>query len=112
VDEREKRTLDAVLVTPTRMADILVGKGSFAVVLAVIMGLATLMLNNAFAGELGAMVLILLIGSVMVALVGLALGLWARDITTMYTAIKAGAILVFLPSSSCCSPASRNESPD
>lgn len=97
VDEREKRTLDAVLVTPTRMSDILVGKGSFAVVLAMIMGLATLALNNAFAGEFGAMALILLIGSVMMTLVGLTLGLWARDITTMYTAIKAGGILVFLP---------------
>ncbi len=97
VDEREKRTLDAVLVTPTRMSDVLMGKGSFAVLLAVIMGLATLALNNAFAGQFGAMAVILLIGSVMMALVGLALGLWARDITTMYTTIKAGGILIFLP---------------
>jgi len=97
VDEREKRTLDAVLVTPTRMSDVLVGKGAFAVLLAVIMGLATLALNNAFAGQFAAMALILLIGSVMMSLVGMALGLWARDITTMYTAIKAGGILIFLP---------------
>jgi ABC-2 type transport system permease protein len=97
VDEREKRTLDAVLVTPARMSDVLVGKASFAVLLAVVMGLATLALNNAFAGQFGAMTLILLIGSVMMALVGLALGLWARDVTTMYTAIKAGGILIFLP---------------
>ncbi len=97
VDEREKRTLDAVLVTPTRISDVLVGKGSFAVLLAVVMGLATLALNNAFAGQPVAMTLILLVGSVMMALVGLALGLWARDVTTMYTAIKAGGILIFLP---------------
>jgi ABC-2 type transport system permease protein len=97
VDEREKRTLDAVLVTPTRMSDVLVGKGAFAVLLAVIMGLATLALNNAFAGQFATMALILLIGSVMMSLVGMALGLWARDVTTMYTAIKAGGILIFLP---------------
>jgi ABC-2 type transport system permease protein len=97
VDEREKRTLDAVLVTPTRMSDVLVGKGTFAVLLAVIMGLATLALNNAFAGQFWTMALILFIGSVMMALVGMALGLWARDVTTMYTASKAGGILIFLP---------------
>ena len=97
VDEREKRTLDAVLVTPTRMSEVLLGKGVFAVILAVLMGLATLALNNAFAGQFWTMALILVIGSVMMALVGMALGLWARDITTMYTAVKAGGIFIFLP---------------
>ena len=97
VDEREKRTLDAVLVTPTRMSDVLVGKGTFAVVLAVILGFVTLALNGALAGQPGTMALILFIGSVMLMLMGLALGLWARDITTMYTAIKGGGIIIFLP---------------
>jgi ABC-2 type transport system permease protein len=97
VDEREKRTLDAVLVTPTRMSDVLIGKGTFAVVLAVILGFVTLALNGALAGQPATMVLILLVGSVMLMLVGLALGLWAKDITTMYTAIKGGGIIIFLP---------------
>ncbi len=97
VDEREKRTLDAVLVTPARMSDVLVGKGTFAVVLAVILGFVTLALNGALAGQPGTMALILFIGSVMLMLIGLALGLWAKDITTMYTAIKAGGIIIFLP---------------
>ena len=97
VDEREKRTLDAVLVTPTRMSDVLVGKGTYAVVLAVILGMVTLALNGAIAGQFLTMLLILFIGSVMLMLMGLALGLWAKDITTMYTAIKAGGIIIFLP---------------
>lgn len=97
VDEREKRTLDAVLVTPTTMTDVLVGKGTFAVVLATIMGVVTLALNGAFAGQAGTMTLILFIGSVMLMLMGLALGLWAKDVTTLYTTIKAGGIIIFLP---------------
>lgn len=97
VDEREKRTLDALLVTPVRMSDILVGKGSFAVVLAMIMGIATLALNGALAVQPGTMVIILFIGSVMLMLMGLALGLWAKDATSMFTAIKGGGILIFLP---------------
>ncbi|MEN8234687.1 MAG: ABC transporter permease [Actinomycetota bacterium] len=97
VDEREKRTLDAVLVTPTRMSEVLVGKGAFAVVLAVILGFVTLVLNDALAGQPGTMIVVLLVGSAMLTLMGLALGLWAKDITTMYTAIKGGGIIIFLP---------------
>ena len=97
VDEREKRTLDAVLVTPTTITDVLVGKGTFAVILATVMGVVTLALNNAFAGQPGTMTLILFIGSMMLMLMGLILGLWAKDITTLYTAIKAGGIVIFLP---------------
>jgi len=97
VDEREKRTLDAVLVTPTRMSEVLLGKAMFAVTLAVIMGVVTLVLNGAFGGNPGTMILFLFIGSVMMAEMGLMLGLWSKDITSLYTAVKAGGILVFLP---------------
>lgn len=97
VDEREKRTIDAVLVTPTRMSEVLVGKGAFAVLLALVLGLTTLALNDAFVGKPLEMTLILSIGAVMMSLLGIILGLWAADITTMYTAVKAGGILVFLP---------------
>ena len=62
-----------------------------------IMGLVTLALNNAFAGRPLAMSLFLLVGAIMMAELGLMLGLWAKDISSMYTAVKAGGILVFLP---------------
>jgi ABC-2 type transport system permease protein len=97
VDEREKRTLDAVLVTPTKLSEVLLGKAAFGVGLAMIMGLVTLALNSAFAGKPGAMTLFLLVGAIMMAELGLILGLWAKDIASMYTAVKAGGILVFLP---------------
>lgn len=97
VDERQKRTLDAVLVTPTKMGEVLTGKAVFATALAVLMGLATLALNRAFAGQFWAMLLILFVGSVMLVLLGLILGLWAKDVNTLYTAVKAGGFLIMLP---------------
>jgi ABC-2 type transport system permease protein len=97
VDEREKRTLDAVLVTPTKLSEVLLAKGAFGVGLAMVMGLVTLALNNAFAGKPFEMTLFLLVGAIMMAELGLMLGLWAKDISSMYTAVKAGGILVFLP---------------
>ena len=39
----------------------------------------------------------LICAPIMMAELGLILGLWAKDIASMYTAVKAGGILVFLP---------------
>ncbi len=97
VDEREKRTFDAVLVTPTRMSELLLGKGVLGVVLALLMGLVSLALNDAFGGQPAAMLVFLLVGAVMMAEVGLMLGCWARDSNTLFSAIKGGAIFIALP---------------
>ncbi len=97
VDEREKRTMDAVLVTPTRLSEFLFGKALLGVLLAMAMGLITLAINNAFAGQVLAMVLFLLVGSVMMAEVGLMLGSWARDSNTLFSAVKGGGILILAP---------------
>jgi ABC-2 type transport system permease protein len=97
VDEREKRTLDAVLVTPTRMSEVLTGKAVLGVLLALLMGLVSLALNDAFGGQPAAMVVFLLAGAVMMAEVGLILGCWARDSNTLFSAIKGGGILIALP---------------
>lgn len=97
VDEREKRTIDAVLVTPTRMSEVLLGKAVLGVLLALLMGLVSLALNDAFGGQPAAMVVFLLVGAVMMAEVGLILGCWARDSNTLFSAIKGGGILIALP---------------
>lgn len=97
LDEREKRTLDAMLVSPTRMADVLLGKGILGVILGLGMGLVTLALNRAFGGRPFDMVVFLLIGGIMLAEVGLMLGSWARDSNTLFSAIKGGGILVMAP---------------
>jgi ABC-2 type transport system permease protein len=97
VEEREHRTLDALLVSPVRMRDVLAAKGIVATVLAVAMAMVTLALNRAFGGQALLLAGILTIGAVMLAEGGLVLGLWARDANTMFTAIKGSGIIVFLP---------------
>ena len=97
VDEREKRTLDAVLVTPTRMSEVLLGKGILGVSLAMAMGVITLWLNGALTGRGPGLAVFLLLGAVMVAEIGLILGCWARDSNTLFSAIKGGGLLIALP---------------
>lgn len=97
VEEREHRTLDALLITPVRMSEVLVGKATLGVLLGTLMAVVTLALNRAFSGQVAALVLLLLLGSVMMAELGLILGCWAKDGNTLFTAIKGGAILVIAP---------------
>ena len=61
------------------------------------MGVVTLVINQAFCGEILAIVLALLLGTVMLVEIGLIMGLWAKDMNTLYTWIKVGGILIVLP---------------
>lgn len=97
LDERDKRTLDAVLVTPTRMQEVLLGKAILGVLLSLAMGLVTLALNRAFGGRPFDMIVFLLVGGIMLSEVGLMLGSWAKDSNTLFSAIKGGGIFVVAP---------------
>ncbi len=94
VEEREKKTIEAVLVTPVQMPDILAGKAGLGVVLAMATGIMTLVLNNALGVNPGALIIVLFLASLMSAEFGLILGSLAKDTNTLFTFIKSiGALL-------------------
>ncbi len=97
LDERLKGTLNAVLATPATMGQFLLSKAIFAGTLALFMGVVTLLINNAFGEQPAVIVLSLAVGTVMLVELGLLLGMWASDMNTLYTWIKAGGILIVLP---------------
>lgn len=97
VEEKERRTLDALLVTPLSVVEVLVAKGALGVLLATAAGLITLVLNDAFGASPWALTVTLVVGAVMLAEFGLLLGTWARDTNTLFTAWKSGAILLLFP---------------
>ncbi len=97
LDERTKGTLNAILATPASMAEVLTSKALFASVLSMLMGIVTLIINQAFSGEILGIVLALLLGTFMLVEIGLIMGLWVRDMNTLYAWMKAGGILIVLP---------------
>lgn len=97
VQEKENGTLNALLVGPAKMAEVLVSKAGIGIVLAVATGVVTLALNNAFGAQPLALLLALLLAAVMMAEFGLILGIWAKDSNTLFTAIKSGGILLYFP---------------
>ena len=93
VEEKEKRTLTALLVTPTRLGDVLLGKGALGFILAMATGVVTLALNGALGANPAALLLVLVLATLMAAEVGLMLGSFAKDTKALYTIWKSGAIV-------------------
>ena len=97
VQERENRTLDAVLATPARIGEVLGAKGMFGFVLAIVTGVFTLFLNSAWGQHAGAMLASLAVAGVMMAEIGLILGSVSKDSNILFTLFKSAGILIIFP---------------
>jgi ABC-2 type transport system permease protein len=74
VEEKEKRTLDAVLVSPAGATDVVLGKGLVGLAYCAIEALVLLPMNNGLQGAWPLTVLTVLSASVFLVLVGLLMG--------------------------------------
>ncbi|MBA7468373.1 hypothetical protein ES707_03618 [subsurface metagenome] len=97
IDEKEKKTLEALVVTPASVGDIFIAKGLMGVILSLFMGVVILVLNQAFGTESALLILVLALGAIMAAEIGLICGALLKDITTLFAIWKAGGILLFGP---------------
>jgi ABC-2 type transport system permease protein len=97
VEEKQNRTLTALTVTPTTLGDLLVAKGTLAVLVSVSMGSLTLVLNRAWGGQPLLLFVALVLGASMAAGAGLLLGILAKDINTLFATIKSMGILLYAP---------------
>lgn len=97
VEEKEKGTLQAVLVTPTTMTEFLLAKGTLGWLLAVAAGIMTLAINGVLATAPAVTVLGVVLGAAMMAQLGLIAGSWAPDTNTLFAAWKLGGMLLVFP---------------
>ncbi len=97
IDEKQKKTLEAVVITPTTIGDVFIAKGIMGVILSLFMGIFILILNQAFGAQPWLLVLVLFLGAIMAVEFGLILGALIKDITTLFAIWKFGGILLFGP---------------
>jgi ABC-2 type transport system permease protein len=97
INEKVKKTLDALVITPTSVGDIFLAKGLLGIILSLFMGTVILLLNQAFGAEPALLLMILVLGTVMAAEIGLLLGALVKDITTLFAIWKFGGVLLFAP---------------
>jgi len=97
VEERESKTLDAVLVTPVKISEVLLAKAGIGLILAVIVALATLLLNGALGPRPAALLLALFIAALMAVEFGIVYAVAAKDIKTLFTMIKTLNLFLMAP---------------
>lgn len=97
VEEKENGAIHSVLVTPTTIREYLAGKSGLGIVLAMATGVITLLLNQAFGTNPLLLLAILLTAAVMMAELGLILGMYAEDSNMLFALMKGGGILLFYP---------------
>jgi ABC-2 type transport system permease protein len=97
IEEKERRTLAALLVTPATAGEVIASKGLVAGVVCFAMGMVVLAMNRAFGAAPGLLAAIVALGTVQAVTLGLLLGVLLKDLTTLFAFSKSGGILIFAP---------------
>jgi len=97
VNEKEKKTLEALVITPTTIGDVFLSKGIMGFILSLLMGILILVLNQAFGTEPVLLTLVLALGAIMAVELGMILGAFVKDFTTLFAVWKFGGIVLFAP---------------
>lgn len=93
VEEKEKRTLEAMLVTPASYLDVVGGKILVGMLYCLLTSFVVMALNQGFVGDIGASVLIVVLASSCLTLIGLLIG----SVIDNLTALNTWASFIMLP---------------
>jgi ABC-2 type transport system permease protein len=97
IHEKQRRTLEALNITPATIADIFASKGFIGAVLATFMGVITLAISTSFGSSPAGMVVTLALGAVLAAEIGLLAGAYIKEMNTLFAFWKFGGLLLFGP---------------
>lgn len=96
-DEREKRTLSALTVTPVTLAEVVAAKGILGFLLAGAMAVVTLWLNSALTAQPLALIVVLIVAAVLLVEIGLIYGTASKDIAGIFALIKGTGFILLAP---------------
>lgn len=97
VDEKQKKTLKALVVTPTTLAEVFASKALMGIILSLVMGVLILIINQAFGSQPLLLIMTLALGSILASEFGLLLGAYIKDINTLFATMKGIGILFYAP---------------
>jgi len=97
VDEKEKRTIGAVIITPATKNDVFISKGLMGMIVSMITGIMILVLNRAFNVQFGLIIFILFLGAAMASCIGLMVGAFMKDIASLFSTMKGFGFILYGP---------------
>jgi ABC-2 type transport system permease protein len=98
IHEKQRRTLEALNITPASVIDIFSAKGIIGAVLAMLMGVITLAISTSFGNSPLGLTVTLALGAVLAAEIGLLAGAFIQDMNTLFAFWKFGGLILFGPS--------------
>lgn len=97
VEEKEKGTLTALLVTSVRVNEVLAAKWLLGLLFATFLAAATLLLNQAFGPRPLEVMAVIIIAAALTSMIGLLIGVYSKTATMLFTLIKSLGIFLFIP---------------
>ncbi len=97
VEEKEKQTLKAVLVSPASYADIVIGKGLVGLFYALLVAVILMALNDGFGGQVLVTVSALVLGAVFLVLIGLLMGAGFKTLSQVNSWSSIVMLALMLP---------------
>jgi ABC-2 type transport system permease protein len=97
VEERELKTLNAVLVTPITPLEVIMAKTLFGLFLGLVLGVIILALNSSLTGGLYLVLLFLILGTLFTVGLGLIGGVLMKNITDLITRMKIVGLFLWFP---------------
>jgi len=97
IDEKQKRTLRAVVTTPANLSEVFLAKGIFGALLSVFVAFVILYLNGALGTQPALLILVLVLGAALASAFGVLLGALIKDTNTLFATLKGIGILLYAP---------------
>jgi len=97
VEEKEKGTMTALLVTSVRISEVLLAKWLLGFIFATFLAAATLLLNQAFGPRPLEVMVVIILAAALTSMIGLLIGIYSKTATMLFTLIKSLGIFLFIP---------------
>ena len=97
VEEKEKGTLTAMLVTSARVNEVLAAKWLLGFIFAIFLAAATLLLNQAFGPRPLEVMVVIIVAAALTTMIGLIIGIYSKTATMLFTLIKSLGMFLFIP---------------
>ncbi len=97
VEEKERGTLMAMLVTPVRIGEVLTAKWVLGTVFAAVMSAVTLALNQALGANWLDVLVVVAVAGALSAMIGLLIGVFSKDSAVLFGVVKGLGIFLFAP---------------
>ena len=97
VEEKEKGTLTAILVSSASMNDVLAAKWLLGFIFSIIMAAITLLLNQAFGPRPLEVMAVIALAAALASMIGLLIGVISKTATMLFTLIKSLGVFLFIP---------------